>query len=60
MRVRTAGTGLETAAAIDDGGSSLAKRGKGARDLDFPRKLHRKKEEGTVISPQHLARTEVA
>ena len=58
MRVRPARTGLQMATAIDDGESSLAKREKGAQDLGFPWKLHRKKEEGTVISPRHLAQTE--
>ena len=34
--------------------------GKRGSNLGFPRKLLRKKEEGMVISPQHLAQTEIA
>ena len=50
----------DAVAAIADGEELAGETGKRAHGLSFPRKLHRKKEEGTVISPQHLARTKTA
>jgi len=52
--------GFDAVAAIGNGESLLEKREKRARDLGFPRELLRKKEEGTVISPRHLAWIEMA
>jgi len=60
MRCAGRNTNSNAVAAIADGEELAGEIGKGARGLGFPRKLHRKKEEGTVISPQHLAQTETA